>query len=106
MSPPTCQTADSQLKTCLGDLQQTKQNTFLLETHLAKKKKKRKKKQNSKTLNPQPVKSFSKPHYTEKAVGLHYCQTLASNLPRKYRQTGLDAKGETPELLSLKFYCS
>jgi hypothetical protein len=36
---------------CLGDLQQTKQNTFLLEPHLAKKTKK--KKQNSETLNPQ-----------------------------------------------------
>jgi hypothetical protein len=37
---------------------------------LAKKKKKKKKKQNSKTLNPQPVKSFSMPHYTEKTGGL------------------------------------
>jgi hypothetical protein len=36
---------------CLGDLQQTKENTFLLEPHLAKEKKK-KKKQNSE--NPEP----------------------------------------------------
>jgi hypothetical protein len=39
---------------CLRDLQQTKQNTFLLELCLAKKKKK--KKQNYETLNPQPIK--------------------------------------------------
>jgi hypothetical protein len=31
---------------------------------------------------------------------------LAPNLPRKHRQTELDAKGVTPELLRLKFYCS
>jgi hypothetical protein len=33
-------------------------------------------------------------------------QTPAPNLPRRCRQTGLDAKGITPELLRLKFYCS
>jgi hypothetical protein len=59
---------------CLGDLQQTKQNIFLLESHLAKKKKK---KQNSETLNPQPVKCFSMPHYTEKTEGLQHHQTQA-----------------------------
>jgi hypothetical protein len=30
----------------------------------------------------------------------------APNLPRRHRQTGLDAKRGTPELLRLKFYCS
>jgi hypothetical protein len=40
---------------CLGDLQQTKQNTSLLKPHLAKKKKK----QNSETLNPQSIKASS-----------------------------------------------
>jgi hypothetical protein len=69
-------------------------------------KKTKKKKQNSKTLNPQPVKSFSTPHYTEKTGGLPYSQTLALNLLRRCRQTGLDAQGVTPELLRLKFYCS
>jgi hypothetical protein len=29
-----------------------------------------------------------------------------SNLPRRCRQTGIDAKRATPELLRLKFYCS
>jgi hypothetical protein len=62
----------------LGELQQTKQNTFLLEPHLAKiKKKKKKKKQNSKTLNTQPIQGFSMPHYTEKTGGLQHCQTPA-----------------------------
>jgi hypothetical protein len=91
----------------LGDLQQTKQNTFLLEPHLAKKKnpKNKKKKQNSETLNLQPVKGFSMPHYTEKKGGLQHSQTPAPNLPRRHRQTGLDAKGVSPELLRLKFYC-
>jgi hypothetical protein len=71
-----------------------------------KKKKTKKKKQNSKTLNPQPVKSFSSLQYTEKIVGLQHLQTLAANLPRWCRQTGLDAKGIMPELLRLNFYCS
>jgi hypothetical protein len=66
----------------------------------------KKKKQNSETLNPQPIKSFSTPHYTEKTGGLQHHQTLAPNLPRRCRQTGLEAKGVTPELLRLKFYCS
>jgi hypothetical protein len=99
--------------TCFEDLQEIKQNAFLLELHLAKKKKK-KKKQNSETLNPQPVKSFSKPHYTEKIGGIQHCQTLALNLLGRCRptgeqisrQTGLDARGVTPEQLRLKFYCS
>jgi hypothetical protein len=93
---------------CLGDQKQNKQNTFLLEPHLAKKKTKqtKKKKQNSEPLNPQPVKSFSMACYTEKRGGLQHCHMLAPILPRKHRQTGLDAKAVTPELLSLKFYCS
>jgi hypothetical protein len=33
-------------------------------------------------------------------------QMPAPNLPRRCWQTGLDAKGVTPELLRLKFYCS
>jgi hypothetical protein len=37
---------------CLGDLQQTKQNTFLLEPHLAKKRKEKKRKEKNKTLKP------------------------------------------------------
>jgi hypothetical protein len=77
-------------------------------------KKKKKKKQNSETLNPQPVKSFSKPHYTEKIGGIQHCQTLALNLLGRCRptgeqisrQTGLDARGVTPEQVRLKFYCS
>jgi hypothetical protein len=59
--------------------------------------KKPKKKQNSETLNPQPVKSFSTPLYTEKTGGLQHLQMPALNLPRRCRQTGLDAKGVTPE---------
>jgi hypothetical protein len=38
--------------------------------------------------------------------GLQHHQTPAPNLPRRCRKTGLDAKGVTPELLRLKFYCS
>jgi hypothetical protein len=38
--------------------------------------------------------------------GLQHHQTLAPNLPRRHRKTGLNAKGVTPELLRLKFYCS
>jgi hypothetical protein len=88
----------------LGYYQRTKQNTFLLEPNLAKKTKK--KKQNSETLNLQPIKSFSMPCYTEKTGGFLHCQMPAPNLPRRCRQTGLDAKGVTPELLRLIFYCS
>jgi hypothetical protein len=64
----------------LGDLQQTKQNTFLLEPNLAKntkRKPKKKKKQNFKTLNPQPIKSFSTPRYTEKTGGFQHHQMPA-----------------------------
>jgi hypothetical protein len=75
-------------------------------SHTWLKKKNKKKKQNSKTLNCQPVKGFSMPHYTEKTRGLQHCQILAPNLPRRCRQTGLDVKGVTPELLRLKFYWS
>jgi hypothetical protein len=52
------------------------------------------------------VKSFSKPCYTEKTGGLQYHRMLAPNLPRRGTQTGLDAKGVTPELLRLKLHCS
>jgi hypothetical protein len=40
-------------------------------------KKKKKKKQNYEILNPQPVKSFSTPRYTEKTGGLQHWQMLA-----------------------------
>jgi hypothetical protein len=78
------------------------------------KKTNKKKKQNSKTLNPTPIKSFSMPRYIEKTGGLPHCQMPATNLLRRCRKTGkqisrrkgLDAKGETPEQLRLKFYCS
>jgi septal ring factor EnvC (AmiA/AmiB activator) len=77
---------------CLGDLQQTEQDIFLLEPHLAKKKKQK----------------------NNKKRGLLHCQMQAPNLVGRHRptgeqisrQTGLDAKGVTPELLRLKFYCS
>jgi hypothetical protein len=29
----------------------------------------------------------------------------APNLPKRHRQTRMDAKGVTPEVLRLKFYC-
>jgi hypothetical protein len=57
-------------------------------------------------LNPQPIQSFPVPCYIEKTGGLLHRQTLALNLLRRCRQTGLDAKGVTPELLRMKFYCS
>jgi hypothetical protein len=38
--------------------------------------------------------------------GLQNHQRPAPDLPRRCRQIGLDAKGVTPELLRLKFYCS
>jgi hypothetical protein len=69
------------------------------------KKKKKKKKQNTETLKPQPIKNFSMPHYTEKTGGHQHCQMPAPILPRRCRQTGLDAKRVTPEL-RLKFYFS
>jgi hypothetical protein len=37
---------------------------------------------------------------------LQHHQMPAPNLPSRCRQTELDAKGVTPELLRLKFYCS
>jgi hypothetical protein len=37
--------------------------------------------------------------------GLQHHQMPAPNLPRRNRQTGLDAKVVTPELLRLKLYC-
>jgi hypothetical protein len=39
-------------------------------------------------------------------AGLHHHQTPDPSLPVSRRQTGLDAKGVTPELPRLKFYCS
>jgi hypothetical protein len=78
----------------LRDLQQTEY--FPAGATLSKNKTK-KKKQNSETLNPQPIKSVSMPHYTEKTGGLQHHQTQAPNQPRRHRQTGLDAKGVTPE---------
>jgi hypothetical protein len=47
-----------------------------------------KKKQNSNTLNPQHIQSFSTPHYTEKTGGLPRHQMLAPNLLGRYRPTG------------------
>jgi hypothetical protein len=38
--------------------------------------------------------------------GPQYHQWLVPNLPRRWRQRGLDAKGVTLKLLILKFYCS
>jgi hypothetical protein len=59
----------------------------MLEPHLAKKN--TKKKQNSNTPSPQPLQSFSTPHYTEKTGGLQCCQMmLAPNLLGKHRSTG------------------
>jgi hypothetical protein len=49
----------------------------------------------------------SMPHRLLPTTGfLQHHQTLAPNLPRRCRQTRLYAKGVTPELLRLKFYCS
>jgi hypothetical protein len=47
-----------------------------------------KKTQNSNTLNPQPVQSFSMPHYTEKTGGLLCHQMLDPNLLERHRPTG------------------
>jgi hypothetical protein len=87
----------------LGDLQQTKQNTFLLDPHLEENQK-----EETKLQNPEPPAhtSFSTPLYNEKTGRLPHCQTLAPNLPRRHIQTGLDAEGVILELLRLKFYCS
>jgi hypothetical protein len=101
---PDHQPTSCQLQTCLRDLQQTKQNTFLLEPHLAEKKtKKETKLRNS---EPPACTKFSMPRYTEKTGGLLHCQTPTPNLLRRCRQTGPDAEGVTPDLLRLKFYCS
>jgi hypothetical protein len=59
----------------------------MLEPHLAEKK--HQEELNSDTLNPQPVKSFSMPHYTEKTGGLPCHQTPAPNLLGRYRPTVL-----------------
>jgi hypothetical protein len=42
--------------------------------------------------------------YTEKTGGLQHNQTLAPNLPRRCRQTGLDAKGETPTKTEIQLF--
>jgi hypothetical protein len=55
----THQPAIHQLQTCLGELQQTKQNTFLLEPHLAEKNQKEEKK----LQNPEPP-NFTKLFHT------------------------------------------
>jgi hypothetical protein len=79
--------------------------------------KKKKKEEETKLQNPEhppSVKSFSTPLYIEKTEGLQHLQTPALNLHGRCRstdeeisrETGLDAKGVTPELLRLKFYCS
>jgi hypothetical protein len=44
--------------------------------------------QNSDTLNPQPIQSFSTPHYIEKRGGLLCCQMLAPNLLGRHTPTG------------------
>jgi hypothetical protein len=46
------------------------------------------------------------PHLLPATGGFQHHQMPAPNLPRRCRQTGLDAKGITTELLRLKFYCS
>jgi hypothetical protein len=45
-------------------------------------------------------------HLPPAKTELQHHQMPAPNMPRRGRQTGLDAKGVTPELLRLKFYCS
>jgi hypothetical protein len=52
---------------------------------------------------PPPHRPTRPPHATGQ---LQHHQTLAPKMPRRHKQTGLDAKGVTPELLRLKFYCS
>jgi hypothetical protein len=68
----------------LGRLQQTKQILFCWShTWQQKKKKKRereRKRRNKKTLNFQPIKSFSTPSYTKKTGGLQHHQILSPNL--------------------------
>jgi hypothetical protein len=58
-----------QFKPCLGDLQQTKQNSFMLEQHLAKKKNK---KEETKLWNPETpaCKKLLHAHYTKKTGGV------------------------------------
>jgi hypothetical protein len=60
---------------------------FLARVTLGKKKQKNKKKnQNSETLSPQPIKSFSMLHYTKKARGLqHQCwlQTCLGDIDKQ-----------------------
>jgi hypothetical protein len=68
---------------------------------------KKNKKEETKHRNPEPPAHTKLLHAT-----LHWENRKApalpdsgSNLPRRCRQTELDAKGVTPELLRLKFYC-
>jgi hypothetical protein len=58
---------------------------FWSHTWQKKIKEKEKKKQNSETLKPQSIKSFSMPHYTERTRGLQHHQRPALNLPRTHR---------------------
>jgi hypothetical protein len=71
-------------------------------------KKKKKKEEETKLQNPEPPARKKLLHATlhrenRRALAL---PDASSNLPRRCRQTGLDAKGVTLELLRLKFYCS
>jgi hypothetical protein len=56
-------------------------------------KKTTKKNQNSDTLNPQSVQSFSMPCHTEKTGGLPHCQMPAPYLLGRCRQTGEQVSG-------------
>jgi hypothetical protein len=65
-----------------------------------------------------PAKPGSTPLRLHQATALHACQITAPpgsrsghhkwapNLPKRHRQTGLDAKGVTSEQGRLQFYCS
>jgi hypothetical protein len=78
---------------CLGDLQKTKHNTFLLEPHLAEKNQK----EETKLQNPEPPECTKLLYATlpEKTGGLPHHQTPAPNLLGRCRQTGLDARRNT-----------
>jgi hypothetical protein len=67
----------------LGRPSADKSEYFPAGAKLRKEKKNKKKKQNSETMNTQPVKSFSMPHYTEKTGGPQHCKTPAPNLHRR-----------------------
>jgi hypothetical protein len=71
------------------------------------KKKTKKQKEKPKFWNPEPPAHKKLLHATlhRESKGAP-APMLAPNLPRRHRQTRLDAKGVTPELLRLEFYCS